>query len=186
MPKITSNHLKINNFKENIEIKNDDNKNRSNNIINIVNNVNPNIDKNNIGLKVNINQYDIMYYIPKKKKDNKNELSENYESSKTSIDNITDRDMGIYGNSNKGEIRIDGKNGLNVDIINFKNNNKNKKKIKERSKEELQLEQKIKKSILKKIKSLNYLYKNGLNLNRPRLNKNDSSNNSTINEELKI
>lgn len=52
------------------------------NIINIVNNLNRQNDKNNnIGLKVNINQYDIMYYIPTKNRKDKNKKEDlNYKN----------------------------------------------------------------------------------------------------------
>lgn len=63
-------------------------KNRNNNFIHIVNNLNRKNDKNNIGLKVNINQYDIMYYIPNKNaKDKEKEKNDDINIQPCELDN---------------------------------------------------------------------------------------------------
>lgn len=152
-------------------------KKKSNNIINIVNNVNGHNDKNNnIGLKVNINRYDIKYYIPPKKnngdknKNSEKNLISSNDSSKTSQEIIIDND---FVNSDYRSNNGDKKNGINVDIINF--SRRNTKKIsdknnqKQKNKEDIDIEKRLRRQILHKIKSMNNLCKTDFMYNRPKL-----------------
>lgn len=159
-------------------------KKKSNNIINIVNNVNGHNDKNNnIGLKVNINRYDIKCYIPSKKKNNDKNISGganlnfSNDSSKSSQEIIINNSIrnSDYRNNNGDENK---NNGINVDIINF--SRKGTKKIADNNKqiypgktnandEDVAIERKLRRQILHKIKSMNNLYRTDMLYNRPKL-----------------
>lgn len=164
-------------------------KKKSNNIINIVNNVNGNHDKNNknIGLKVNINRYDIKCYIPPKKKHSKNQTMDGNtdcynDSSKSSQEILINNHIeDSEYRSNNENINNENQNGINVDIINFSRKTTKKINEKQKEKEEKEIEKRIKRHILNKIKSLNNLYKIDLIDNRPKLNLESSD--SSINEE---
>lgn len=119
------------------------NNKQSSNIINIVNNVNGNQEKNNnIGLKVNINRYDIKCYIPPKKNNNGNM--------------ILDRNLSVYNNSSKSSEedsmdvtieklkKMNSKNEMQVDIINF--SKKSTKRISDKQKKKKKTKKSIKKS----------------------------------------
>jgi len=150
-------------------------KKKNSNIINIVNNVNGHKDKNNkIGLKVNINRYDIKYYVPQKcdeqiKKIKEKSESEN-ETSKSSQEIYFNNQL---ENSDFKSNDINDKNGINVDIINFSRKSTNKIKDKERSKEDIKKEKKIRGKILNKIKSLNNVYCMEMGNHRPKLDIDD-------------
>ncbi len=133
----------------------------SNNIINIVNNVNGRKDKNNnIGLKVNINRYDIKCYIPPNKKN-----TDKNNSGVVNINSSNDNDS----SKSSHEIIINDENknkGINVDIINFSRkgtkktlDNSNKNNLKAKEKDEIALEKNQRRKILHRIKSMNNLYR---------------------------
>ena len=141
----------------------------SSNIINIVNNVNHNSDKNKIGLKVNINQYDIKYYMQKNRRNNKSEIDPT-ENDTSCL--VSDQDVDNSKESSK-MYTIHNNNGINVDII--KISNKNLKEKKQKTKEQLEMEKYIRRRILRRVKTLNNLnLKNGRNKNRPNLNTEES------------
>lgn len=145
------------------------NNKQSSNIINIVNNVNGNQDKiNNIGLKVNINRYDIKCYIPPKKNNIGNmNLNRNLEDYNNSSKSSEEYSMEVPIEKLK---RMNSKNEMQVDIINFSKKSTKRITDKQKKKEDdLEIDKKIKRQILHKIKSLNNIYKTDMNGNRPML-----------------
>jgi len=150
-------------------------KRKSNNIINIVNNVNghPNDKNKNTELKVNINSYDIKCFIPDHRKNITNKINFNNNLSKSSQD-TSNLDTNFNQNDKQNRKK---RSGLSIEITNLAMTSKNilssdkdiKKKIKNQNTHHSFMEKKLKMQILKKLKSFNDLFHSNKYNNRPNL-----------------